>query len=105
MTAQAYKTTTISSMASGTSLRGYVTTTYQTLVERLGEPRGGSADGKSTVEWIMVFEDGTVATIYDWKTNSTPKDTYDWHIGGKGIGVLENVKGVLKLPTFSSSDI
>lgn len=90
-------------MASGTSLRGYVTTTYQTLVERLGAPRGGSADGKSTVEWIMVFEDGTVATIYDWKTNSTPKDTYDWHIGGKGIGVLDKVEEALGIQTRTSS--
>jgi hypothetical protein len=29
-----------------------------------------------------MFPDGTVATIYDWKLSQTPKDLYDWHIGG-----------------------
>jgi hypothetical protein len=32
----------------------------------------------------LQFEDGTVATIYDWKMNSTPMREYSWHIGGYG---------------------
>ena len=63
-----------------TSLQGYVETTYDTLVAVFGEPlRGGD---KTTVEWILKFEDGTVATIYDWKEYDTPMGEYDWHVGG-----------------------
>jgi hypothetical protein len=31
----------------------------------------------------LEFEDGTVATIYDWKEYETPTGKYRWHIGGK----------------------
>ena len=65
----------------GTSLQGYVTTTYAFLVEKLGKPLEG--DDKVTAEWILKFEDGTVATIYDYKEYRTPKGVYDWHIGGQ----------------------
>jgi len=65
----------------GTSLKGSVYTTYADLVEVFGEPeRGGD---KTTVEWALQFDDGTVATIYDWKEYNTPMGRYDWHIGGK----------------------
>ena len=64
----------------GTSLQGYMTATYDQLVERFGQPEGGG--DKTTVEWCLEFEDGTVATIYDWKEYSTPLGRYDWHIGG-----------------------
>jgi len=30
----------------------------------------------------LAFEDGTVATIYDWKEYETPMGLYHWHIGG-----------------------
>jgi hypothetical protein len=65
----------------GTSLKGSVYTTYADLVETFGEPEAGG--DKTTVEWALRFEDGTVATIYDWKTYATPMGPYDWHIGGK----------------------
>lgn len=69
---------------SGTSLRGYFTATYNEVVAKFGEPLDG--DGyKTSVEWIVVFEDDTVATIYDWKSESpqhTPDTPYEWHIGG-----------------------
>lgn len=65
----------------GTSLQGYVFTTYNQLVEIFGLPHKHGSD-KTTVEWGFQFADGTVATIYDWKTNCTPKSAYDWHIGG-----------------------
>ncbi len=99
MTTQSFKVVNDSSVASGACLRGYVTTTYNVLVEKLGMPKNGSADGKTTAEWILSFEDGTVATIYDWRSNLTPKDLYKWHIGGKGISVLDKVKQALGIET------
>ena len=37
------------------------------------------------------FEDGTVATIYDWKEDETPLGDYDWHIGGKTPRAFDRV--------------
>ena len=80
--------------ANGTSLQGYVTATYDQLVERFGEPEGGG--DKTTVEWCLAFEDGTIATIYDWKEYETPMYAYDWHIGGKSNTAVTRVKQAFK---------
>jgi hypothetical protein len=70
--------------ANMTSLRGEITTTFSELCAVFGEPDvGPNADlDKTTCEWHLKFEDGTIATIYDWKTGYTPRGVYDWHIGG-----------------------
>ena len=67
-----------------------VEVSYDALVKAFGKPCGG--DGyKTQVEWAIQFEDGTIATIYDWKEgdqyNGKGKGTHfskvtDWHIGG-----------------------
>lgn len=93
-----YNTTTDKFKANGTSLQGYIQTTFDKLVELLGEPLKGSDDGKTTAEWIVEFE-GEVATIYDWKLKSTPKDLYEWHVGGRSLKVLEHLSEALGLPT------
>ena len=67
--------------ANMTSLQGYMPAYYHQLVAVFGEPEGGG--DKTTVEWCLEFEDGTVATIYDWKEYETPTGKYNWHIGGK----------------------
>lgn len=70
--------------ANGTSLMGYFNATYNEVVAKFGEPLEGEGY-KVTVEWVVVFEDDTVATIYDWKSESpkdTPDEIYEWHIGG-----------------------
>jgi len=80
-----------------TCLQGYITTEYDTLVEKLGEPiLGASGDGKVSAEWIIKFGDGQVATIYDYKEPSTPKDTYDWHIGGNNRQVVKRIEEILE---------
>lgn len=66
--------------ANMTSLQGYMPARYDQLVAVFGEPEG-SGD-KTTAEWCLAFEDGTVATIYDWKEYETPMGLYSWHIGG-----------------------
>ena len=77
----------------GTCLRGYLTATFNEMVEKFGEPFEG--DGyKTSVEWAMEFDDGTIATIYDWKTKSpslTPYEPYQWHIGGNNEKALEYI--------------
>lgn len=68
------------------SLKGEFPITYAELVEIFGKPKYGPNDSdmdKVTCEWVLTFEDGTIATIYDWKTNRTPMNEYEWHIGGQ----------------------
>ena len=58
----------------GTSLVGYVTTTYAVLEAAFGTPvsgprwvfRKGTRQDKTSCEWNVRFKDGTVATIYDY---------------------------------------
>jgi len=81
----------------GTSLQGQIEIGYNQLVRILGEPTfETSGDGKVLAEWYLKFEDGTVATIYDWK-NYGRKVEYitDWHIGGFNKTAVELVKEVL----------
>jgi hypothetical protein len=80
--------------ANGTSLKGCITENYDTLVEVFGEPcrRGGD---KTTVEWLLRFQDGTIATIYDWKTSATPLASYDWHVGGRSTRAVQLVKDAI----------
>lgn len=77
----------------GTHLQGYITTDYATLVATFGDSMG--AGDKTTQEWILVGEDGTVATIYDWKQPSTPLHKCEWHIGGLSYKAVELVQDAL----------
>lgn len=78
---------------SGTSLVGYVTTTYDVLVKELGEPITDIE--KSTAHWNIQAPDGTVATIYDWKVWRTPMCEYEWHVGGHSTRALLLVEFIL----------
>lgn len=94
-----FKTTDyMSNKFNGTSLQGYVTCDYAKLVEVFGKPTYGPDDrgDKVTCEWCIEFEDGSVATIYDWKEYETPFGTYSWHIGGKNTRAAWNVQDLLE---------
>jgi hypothetical protein len=68
-----------------TGLKGEFPITYAELVEIFGPPDSGPNDrdmDKVTCEWRLQFEDGTVASIYDYKVGYTPMGEYEWHIGG-----------------------
>ena len=89
--------------ANGTHLQGYVDANYAQLLGKLGKPHDG--DGyKTDWEWNIEFEDGTVATIYNWKNGPnyggdfleiTPDMIREWHVGGFNSEALENVKRIL----------
>jgi len=80
-------------------LRGYVGTTFKELCEVFGPPDyGPQADmDKTTCEWRLKFEDGTVASIYDYKTNRTPMMGYEWHIGGYDDRAVELVQECINM--------
>jgi hypothetical protein len=80
-------------------LKGEFPITYAELVEIFGLPKyGPNADlDKTTCEWALTFEDGTRASIYDYKTPGTPMFEYDWHIGGFDDLAVERVTECIRL--------
>jgi hypothetical protein len=88
-----------------TCLRGHITTSYANLVQVFGEPMAdGFDDYKSDAEWVVQFEDGLVATIYNYKNGKnycgdqgTPTHLIkDWNIGGHDTAVVAYIKDALK---------
>lgn len=91
-----------------TSYKGYIMTTYQELCDVFGPPDDGPNDleaDKVTCCWRLKFADGTVASIYDWKTGSTPFGEYDWHIGGHNIKAVNRVKTAMRSVRVDSISI
>ncbi len=89
----------------GTSLQGYTKTTMRKLIEVFGEPDYFGEGDKVTVEWCLKFEDGTVASIYDWKRyeEGTPEldELMDWNIGGNSIDSVTVVEYQICLHSLS----
>lgn len=91
----------------GSTFIGSVNTTYEKLVDAFGkETFGLSGDEKSECDWTLKFTDGTIATIYDWKTNKkyrgdkhgiSKEENVIWNIGGFDLKAVELVKKELGL--------
>lgn len=85
----------------GTFLQGYITAGYRDLLAKFGPHLSG--DGyKVDAEWNLLFDDGTVASIYNWKNgpsylgNTARLGAIDeWNIGGSSSRAVEMVKEVL----------
>jgi hypothetical protein len=71
------------------SKQGTLSAAYEELVDLFGKPTVGDAY-KVDAEWVVKFEDGTVATIHNWKDGKnyngeagTPTEQIkSWSIGG-----------------------
>jgi hypothetical protein len=81
----------------GTSLVGEVVITRNEIEKVFGAPtyETNSDFEKVTTEWVLVFDNGVVATIYDWKRYEmgAPEmdETYEWHIGGRNFDAKDEV--------------
>jgi hypothetical protein len=90
----------------GTSLMGSMDISYAELVEVLGPPHSNWDGEKVDAEWLIEFEDGSVASIYNYKTGKNygnvdgleTEDIRDWHIGGKHKSVVPLVQNLF--PTY-----
>jgi hypothetical protein len=89
---------------SGSSLKGYIKTTYYDLVKCFGEPNHeGDGSYKVSFEWAIEFSDGTYATIYDWKLSASERADvrrgrlYEFHIGGFNSDAVEKVHEAMGL--------
>ena len=85
----------------GSHRQGYLKAQYATLCALFGKPHEG--DGyKIDWEWSVEFEDGTVATVYNWKSGPNygydtvgPGQITEWNVGGFNPQAVENLKKVL----------
>tara|TARA_R110000803_G_scaffold9814_4_gene30567 strand:- start:2954 stop:3280 length:327 start_codon:yes stop_codon:yes gene_type:complete len=86
-----------------TNYRGtLINTSYDTLIQSFGLPtytcEVDEAD-KVQVEWLIKFDDGTAARIYDWKqVGTSPRMITEWNVGGcrkRGKMALLHVRTVL----------
>jgi hypothetical protein len=75
-----------------TSLQGYIQATRAQLEKVFGIADCQIGD-RTTTEWQVQFENGTVATLYDWKEERAPgmTESYNWHIGGVDRQAVERV--------------
>lgn len=77
----------------GSSFQGLVETTYADLVSLFGSPWPWPHE-KSAAEWVIIFEDGTVADIYDYHQDSFPTPVQDirkWHVAGHSPLAVQRV--------------
>ena len=74
----------------GSHLIGVFGASYDTIKAAFGDPQEGE-DDKIQVVWYIQFEDGTIASIYDWKQGASYRgegcgihfsDVDEWHVGG-----------------------
>ena len=83
----------------GTFLQGYIETTKADLIRVFGSPDEFGDGGKVTIEWGIRFEDGTIATVYDWKRYElgTPADDelMTYNVGGLTPRAVKLVKRAL----------
>jgi hypothetical protein len=96
-------------MLNGSHLQGTVHVSYDRLVEAFSEPYKwdlSNSDGKSDVEWIIEFDDGTIATIYDWKRGVNYCGPVEgipahmntlWNIGGHSKDAVQRITAALLL--------
>lgn len=84
------------------SLKGQINCSYDALVEFFGLPYV-PAETKLDVAWDIEFEDGTVATIYNWKNGKrylgneglALDDIREWNVGGFDKKAVEYVKNLV----------
>ena len=76
---------------------------YEELTELFGTPIAreylpwsDETDNKDTrYQWLIEFEDGLLATIYDWKVDYSQKcvmtQPIEWHVGGHDPRVMDRI--------------
>jgi len=88
----------------GTSLQGYVSCDYKKIKSIFGKPVVFESGCKVDAEWGIEFENGLVATIYNYKDGKNyngkeglPKTKItEWHIGGRDKSVVKLIQDLLK---------
>lgn len=81
--------------ANGTSLQGYIDIPFASIASKLGYPTYTDED-KTLAEWVIKGDDGTIATIYDYKNYGMRREQIsEWHIGGESKKAVKLIAGIL----------
>jgi len=87
-----------------THRQGSVTSSFQEICAVFGEPHAvGELGDKIDFEWMFVFNDDTVATLYNWKNGVcycgvhglATEDITEWNIGGFSADAVHYIQGAL----------
>ena len=87
-----------------THLQGAIVCTFAELVTAFGNPmKDGFDDYKSDAEWNVQFENGTVATIYNYKNGKNyccdqgleVWEITQWNIGGHEMDCVHHVRNAV----------
>lgn len=84
---------------SGTSLQGFIETTYHDLSSVLGDPAfiEDYPEEKVSCQWQIELDNGSVCTIYSWKTGGrVPFGPYNWHVGAHRPEVFDELLEALE---------
>lgn len=79
-------------------MQGHIIATRREIESVFGKPNYETDDtsDKVTTEWEILFDDETVATVYDWKRYELGAPTMDerttWNIGGKSYAAIERIE-------------
>ncbi len=73
-----------------THLQDCLDISFDDLVTCFGIPMIGNCSAVR-VEWKILFEDGVVATIYDWKQVVPVNSNRRWNVGGHDKRAVERV--------------
>ena len=93
------------SQVNGTHLQGYVKVTYAELKRVFGKEHCDGDGYKVDAEWMLEFDNGTVATIYNYKDGKNycgrsglaKSKITDWHVGGISKDAVKCVERALGL--------
>jgi len=88
----------------GSYLQGYTTSTFQNIIDKLGSPHSQGDAYKVDAEWAFKFDNGTVATLYNWKNGKNHcgadglnlEDITEWNIGGFSPDAVTKIEEALK---------
>ena len=89
----------------GTCGQSTIDCMYSELETTFGKPmQSGFDDYKSDAEWRIQFEDGLIATIYNWKNGRNYLgdeglevwEIDHWHIGGSSPDVVQRIKRIVR---------
>jgi hypothetical protein len=76
----------------------------QNIIDKLGKPHSQGDAYKTDAQWAFKFEDGTVATLYNWKDGKNYcgadglnlEDITSWNIGGFSPDAVYKIEEALK---------
>ena len=101
-----YEVNTNNIEVSFTYLQGYISTNLETLKKVFGEPIKYDAGSKTDIEYNILFADGEVATIYNYKNGKNylgddgqaVEEMTSFNVGGKDAIVLDRIQSILDVP-------